>query len=163
MSNLAKYRAVALLPVLLMCGYVGVVFYKGRLDDSRPEVFPFFNWSLFSSSGSLRAENAVLVRSIDGRTLPSPRLYYDMKETFVHAKLRDVNFAKAVQSLGQALHAHNEESVARMRSVIEQRYMADVSSAKYDVVLLTYDPIRRLRTGEIKKIAVLASYTKTRP
>lgn len=110
----------------------------------------------------MRNEDAVLVRSVDGRTLPSPRLYYDMKDTFIHAKLRDVNFAKVVQALGQALHAHNEELAGRMRSMVEQRYMADVNTAEYDIVLLTYDPIRRLRTGEIENIAVLASYTKTK-
>ncbi len=160
MNNLARYKLIGLLPALLVCVYAGVVFLRGRLDDSRPELFPFFNWSLFSSSGSLRNEDAILVRSINGHTLPSPRLYYDMKETFIHAKLRDVNFAKVVQALGQALHAHNQELAGRMQSLIDQRYMADVHSAEYDVVLLTYDPIRRLRTGEIENITILASHTK---
>jgi hypothetical protein len=82
-------------------------------------------------------------------------------QTFIHARQRDVNLSKAVRTLVDALLAGDKEEVGRARGLIEQRYMADVSTAEYDIVDLTYDPIQRLRTGEIKGIVVLATYDKT--
>lgn len=159
MVSFAKYRVSRYFAPLLVCSYVTVAVFTTHVNGG--EVFPFFNWSLFSYSANLRTNYALRLLSINGHSLPSPRLYFDMKETFVHARQRDVNLSKAVRTLVDALLAGDKEEVGRARGLIEQRYMADVSSAEYDIVDLTYDPIQRLRTGEIKGIVVLATYDKT--
>jgi len=100
------------------------------------EIFPFSNWSLFSSISSLETVPALRLHSINGRTLPSPRLYFDMGETFVLARQRDVNCWKTVLALVFALRADDKEKVGRMRRLIEQRYMAEADSAEYDIAIL---------------------------
>ena len=124
------------------------------------ETFPFFNWSLFSHSSSVRTDVVVRLQSIDGRVLSSPRFYYDMKETFRLARNQDPNLFKIADRLNVALRANDEKAVDQLRRLIEQRYMAEVGSAEYDVVLLIYDPVHRLQSGEIKKAVILASFIK---
>lgn len=158
MDRFTKYRVSRLFAPLLVCVYIMMVAVEHKSKSN--EIFPFFNWSLFSSISSLKTVPALRLHSINGRTLPSPRLYFDMGETFVLARQRDVNCWKTVLALVDALRADDKEKVGRMRRLIEQRYMAEAGQAEYDVVMLTYEPIHRLRTGEIEDIAVLASYTK---
>lgn len=139
--------------------YVLVAFYGARLD-SRPEIFPFFNWSLFSSSSGDRNEYALLVRSIDGQALAKPQLFYDMKDAFIHARQRDINVSKVTQELGSALHQNKPQLAYEKRRMIEDRFMADAREVEYDLVMLHFDPIERLETGKIQDQHVVASYRK---
>lgn len=159
MTSFAKYKVARLFPLFMTGFYILVAFYGARLD-SRPELFPFFNWSLFSSSSADRNEYALLVRNVDGRLLSQPRLYYDMKDTFMHARQRDINVSKVVQELGSALHQKKPELADEKRRMIERRFMADAQRVQYDLVMLTFDPIERLETGKIRKERVVASYRK---
>lgn len=158
-TSFARYKAIRLFPLLLTGGYLFVALFISRLD-TRPELFPFFNWSLFSVSSSQRAQYALRVRSVDGKALAQPSLYYDMAETFVHARQRDINVSKVVQDLGQAVRLKRLRTEDEKRRMIEQRFMADVDAAEYDLVLLHFNPIDRLRTGAIEREQVVASYRK---
>jgi len=160
MTSFAKYKVARLFPLFIAGFYILVAFYSARLD-SRPELFPFFNWSLFSSSSGDRNEYALLVRSVDDKPLAQPRLYYDMKETFMHARQRDINVSKVVQELGSALHQKKPGLADEKRRMIEQRFMADAPRVQYDLVMLSFDPIERLKTGKIQKERVVASYRKS--
>jgi hypothetical protein len=153
-TDLQKYRVRRYAGPLLIAVYVAIVFYTGRLD-TRPERFPFFNWSLFSFT-----DVVLQVRSVNGRPFPVPQLYYQMMDTFAHARSKDVNLWKTEWTLVSALRRHDQPMIVQMRQIIEHRYMAEVSSADYDIVQLTYDPIRRLRLGEIQRSIVLASFSK---
>jgi hypothetical protein len=159
MTSFARYRAFRLFPLLMVGFYILVTFYGARLD-SRPEIFPFFNWSLFSSSSGERNEYALLIRGVEGQSLAKPQLFYDMKGTFMHARQRDVNVSKVVQELGSALHQNKPQLAYEKRRMIEERFMADVQDVQYDLVMLTFDPIERLDTGKIKNERVVASYRK---
>jgi hypothetical protein len=159
MTSFARYKAVRLFPLLLTGGYFFVTIFISRLD-SRPELFPFFNWSLFSFSSSESAQYALRVRSVDGQMLAQPRLYYDMTGTFAHARQRNINVSKVVQGLGDAVGQKKPQAADEMRRMIERRFMADVHAAEYDLVLLHFNPIDRLRTGAIKSERVVASYRK---
>lgn len=159
MTSFATYRAFRLLPLLLTGGYCFVALFISRLD-SRPELFPFFNWSLFSVSSAERAQYALRIHSVDGKVLEEPRLYYDMTGTFAHARQRDINVSKVVHDLGQAVRLKKQNTENEKRRMIERRFMADVRVAEYDLVLLYFNPIDRLRTGAITRERVVASYRK---
>src|SRR5438477_2752554 len=103
----------------------------------RDELFPFFNWSLFSDTSSERIVHVIRVDSVDERVLPSPRFYFDMTETFARAKQRDSIVSKTVARLVEAIHNDDKQAISRIREVIEDRYMAEVKSAEYDIVQLT--------------------------
>lgn len=159
MTSFTTYKLFRLLPLLLTGGYCFVALFVSRLD-SRPELFPFFNWSLFSVSSAERAQYALRVHSVDGKPLKEPRLYYDMTGTFAHARQRDINVSKVVQALGHAVGQKKPQVADNQRRMIEQRFMADVHAAEYDLVLLHFNPIDRLRTGAIESERVVASYRK---
>jgi len=159
MTSFAKYKAVRLFPLLVVGFYVFIAFYGARLD-SRPEIFPFFNWSLFSSSSGDRNEYALRVRSIDGQALAKAQLFYDMKDTFTHARQRDINVSKVTQELGSALHQNKPQLAYEKRRMIEERFMSDAHEVEYDLVMLHFDPIERLETGKIQDERVVASYRK---
>ena len=159
MTSFAKYKAVRLFPLLVVGFYVFIAFYGARLD-SRPEIFPFFNWSLFSSSSGDRNEYALRVRSIDGQALAKAQLFYDMKDTFTHARQRDINVSKVTQELGSALHQNKPQLAYEKRRMIEERFMSDAHEVQYDLVMLHFDPIERLQTGKIRDERVVASYRK---
>src|SRR5690349_19153873 len=118
MTSFAKYRVFRLFPLLMVGFYILVAFYGARLD-SRPEIFPFFNWSLFSSSAGERNEYALLIRSVEGQSLTKPQLFYEMKDTFTHARQRDINVSKVVQELGSALHQNKADLAEEKRRMIE--------------------------------------------
>jgi hypothetical protein len=84
-----------------------------------------------------------------------------MGETFRYAKQRDSTFVKTISKLTAAIAASDQEAISLLRRLIEVRYMAEIKSAQYDVILLIYDPIKRLRTGQIKETVVLATYEKS--
>mgnify|MGYP000878748295 FL=1 len=159
MTSFARYRVFRLFPLLVVGFYILVAFYGARFD-SRPEIFPFFNWSLFSSSSGDRNEYALLVRSVDGQPLAKPQLFYDMKDTFLHARQRDINVSKVTQELGSALHQNKPQLAYEKRRMIEDRFMADAHEVEYDLVMLHFDPIERLQTGKIQDERVVASYRK---
>jgi hypothetical protein len=124
------------------------------------ELFPFFNWSLFSTTSNENTNVTIRLESVNDKPLPSPRWYYDMGETFISARERDSILAKTIGRLAAAIYANDKETISKMRRLIEDRYMVEVKTAQYDVIRLTYDPIKRLRNGDIKETVVVATYKK---
>jgi hypothetical protein len=144
----------------LFVGIYFVVVIVGMGAFHQPELFPFFNWSLFSNSYSERSDAVIRLDSINGKSLPSSRLYYEMSDIFRYAKDRDSFVSKVVTRLANAIRAGDEPTISELRKLIEGRFMAEIKSAEYDVVELTYDPIERLRKGKVKDAVVLATYEK---
>jgi hypothetical protein len=164
MIHIKRYPAYRFLALALVTFYASVVILV-RIHDHfhhqwTEELFPFFNWSLFSISASERSVSTLRLDSVNEKPLLSSRLYYDMDETFAYAKQRDSTVWKATENLADAIKRDDTGMISQMRKVIEERYMAEIKSAEYDVVQLTYDPIKRLQTGEIKDTVVLGTFRK---
>lgn len=49
------------------------------------ELFPFFNWSLFSKAMNPKSDVVVTVTALNGQALRQPRSFYDMGEVFAAA------------------------------------------------------------------------------
>jgi len=158
LTGYTRYRVSTYFAACLIVGYLTIALHY-RNDEQ----FPFFNWSLFSYSPNPRSDVAIVIRTVDGKTLPKPRLFIDMPDTFLQARLRNVNVWKTEWNLVDAIHAGDTKKANEYRQVIEQDYMADVKSVGYEIALITYSPIRRLRTGVIDKMDVVASYEKSAP
>jgi hypothetical protein len=157
-SRLNGYRVSRAFVPLLLGTYLVIVFAGMRMGEA--EIFPFFKWSLFSASGSLRQYTTLRIDAVDGRALTRPRYYFEMPDTFAAAREHDVSVAKAVAGLARALYAHDRAAESRARTLVEQLYLSDVGAVRYDVVVLTYDPITRWRTGAVRSVHVLATYEK---
>jgi hypothetical protein len=159
MNSLTQYKISQLVGITMVSLYACIALFTSRMD-TRPETFPFFDWSLFSISTTPRTDVVVRIRSINEQLLPTPRFYYNMPDIFIHAKQRDINAWKTLQALRGALRDNNEERAEQLRHFFEQRYLVEAHDAEYDVVLLMYDPVARLRTGAIQNMTILASYKK---
>ncbi len=149
-----RYLGAGLVSAYLVVMAIGMVAYRGS------EIFPFFNWSLFSYSSNERIVVVVGFDKINDKALPLTRLYYDLTDTFSFARARDIAVDKTIARLARAIRDNDAQMISSMRKLLEERYMAEIKSADYRVLELTHDPIKRLRTGEIKKTVVLAAFQK---
>ncbi len=78
----------------------------------------------------------------------------------MHARRQDPNLFKIADRLMIAIRENDSAVVSNLRGLIERRYMAEASTAKYDLSVLIYNPVDRLQTGAVKRIMVLATYEK---
>jgi len=127
------------------------------------EFFPFFNWSLFSYSSDQRSDITLQVTEIDGVPITPPRLFYDMKDRFAAARNKDPRLMKLLDRWSYAIWTNDAATADHLRAVVEKNFMQEAQAANYDIVLLTYNPVRRLRTGEIERLQVIGSFEKERP
>jgi hypothetical protein len=161
MKRSSTYRRYKCLPLLLIGVYLGIVAVA-RANHS-DEIFPFFNWSLFSTVTNEVSISVIRFDSVNEQPLSPPRLYYDMGDTFAYAKQRDPTVWKTIEALADAIQRSDNETVLRTRKLLEDRHMAEIRSADYEIVRLTYDPVKRLQSGETKSAVVLATYRKAPP
>ena len=148
-----RYLGPCLLSAYFAVMLVGMAVYRGS------EIFPFFNWSLFSYSSNERTVVVVGFNKINDTALPAS-LYYELTDTFSFARAKDIAVDKTIARLGRAIHDNDAATIAAMRKLLEDRYMAEVKSAEYSVIEQTHDPIKRLRTGEVKQSVVLGTFKK---
>ncbi|QEX15947.1 hypothetical protein FRZ44_12370 [Hypericibacter terrae] len=146
---------------------IGVLAYTVLAIALKPagaiEFFPFFNWSLFSESSDHRGDVTLRMTEIDGAPVAPPRFFYDMKDVFTAARDKDPRLMKLLDRWFYALRQNDRETADRLRAVVEKTFMSEVSAADYELVLAVYNPVRRLRTGDIEKIQVIGSFAKGQP
>lgn len=155
--SIKRYYLRQTLGPILMLAYI-IVAILGK-PASTAELFPFFNWSLFSTSSNPRADIVVIVRSIDGKALPEEQYFYALTDVFETARSRDSRFAKALDRLAHA--KVNSTSVEHdLRKSIERNFMREASHMEYDLTQIIFDPIDRLATGKVISKMKIATYEK---
>lgn len=147
-------------PYLLVCGYAAMAVLV-KPPGNLPELFPFFSWSLFSTSSDHRTDVTLRVRSVDGRPLAEPTLFYHLKDTFAAARDKDPRLMKLLDRLAVAIRSADTRTADHLREVVELTFMREVAAIDYDLVLVSYNPIERLRSGAIDSVQVVASFKKT--
>lgn len=141
-----------------------LLFYAAFALQAKPagdrEIYPFFNWSLFSRATPFGADVTLRVLSIDGTPMERPQLLYQMAEHLEVARKQDGLAFKIIGQFSQAVARGELERAERLRGVIENRILGDAENIEYELVLIRFDPIARYRTGEIESVKVLGSYAK---
>ena len=158
MERESTYRWRRLLPPIFVASYLAGLVVLDR--GTNAEFFPFFNWSLFPQTAAQRSDWALMIRSVDGQTLDPPRLYYELKETFTAANSGDSTLMKLVRRLGGAVRRGDEASIDDLRRIVEDTFMHEARTVEYELVIVHYDPIVRLRTGALDQVDVVQSFTK---
>ena len=128
--------------------------------QGRAEFYPFFTWNLFSRSSQMRADSVILIKEIDGERLEKPTLFFDMGERFQAARSKDIRLGKLLDNLVRAKRVNNFELSARLLDVIKSTFMADAKYVKFDVAIITYNPINRYQSGEIVDVKLVQSDEK---
>lgn len=124
------------------------------------ELYPFFNWSLFSSASNPKYDTILVVHSINGQKLSLPTSFYELPDRFGAARSRDSRLAKALDRLAVADVWGDKDTEQRVRGTIESTFLREAAQADYDVAIIRYDPIARLKTGTIEHERIVKSYRK---
>lgn len=140
--------------------YVFLANAVGPLGKNRFEVFPFFNWSLFThATAAVKHDYAIFIETIDGRPLPRPTLIYSLKSKF--KAVRDgISLRKATLTLAFAILEKNNKKTQRVRATIERSYLRGPKRFSYSVRHVTYRPLERYRTGKVTPLEILANFEK---
>lgn len=157
-SELANYRTRSALSQTGVLLYV--IIALTAVPAGSLELYPFFKWSLFSAAQNPKADNVLVVGSLNGVPLDSPTLFYDLGDRFSAAKRRDSRLAKTVDRLAYAVAHNNKKMEGRIRNVIETYWLRDVDHIEYDIRQIRYDPIKYYNDGEIISSRTIAQYRK---
>jgi hypothetical protein len=159
MTDLGSYRLRALTFPLIAMGYLMVALQPVPYEEGG-EVFPFFNWSLFSYASPEVSDAVALIHSVNDQELETPQSLYDLPEFFNTAARHDVRFAKVVERYALAKVKGETENAQAARALMEDHYMKDAHDVEYSIGVLTYDPIKRYRTREVISVHELGRFVK---
>ena len=138
--------------------YYAVFAFFGGIFSSKYEVFPIFNWSLFTYVSDVRNFCEIEVTSIDGVSVKPPTRFYDLPDEFAAARTRSATVFKLLQKTCRAQLAGQEDAFEAFREVLESSYLADREEVHYRLVIQTYNPIERWRDGSVIATELLGEY-----
>ena len=134
--------------IFLVIGYVVASLYGPRLG--RAEFYPFYNWDLFSYTHSMRHDVVVLIHSINGVALEKPTIYFYVPDRFVRTTGEEISLRKLLWDLWSRHREGNQSQVQKHLNIIRSKYFSEVRAAEYEIALIKYNPIERLKTGKIE-------------
>lgn len=158
--NLNKYHLKKLFIFIFFIVYT-VVGFIGNRYASRSEYFPIFSWSLFSAVKNPWESFELEILSIGGKEFPEPVNYFDLDGYFATSDDRSTAVTKATRRLLQMDWSDPIEA-ERNLSGFEQLYLSGRGVVVYQFVHLSYDPLVRIRSGEIIERTVLFRFSTER-
>jgi len=159
MSGIRSYRRRTVMLPLLVAGYVAIAI-QPLPRSLAPEIFPFFNWSLFSNSSPVSMDSVALIHSANGVSFNEPRSLFDLPEVFDTAARRDIRFAKVLDRFAISTMTGDTHDAELARALIEDHFMRGVSDVDYTIAILRYDAVERYRTGKATTHIELGRFTK---
>ncbi len=151
---MAAYRIWRAWVALFLAGYF--VLGLATLALPRQEVFPCYSWFLFALVPGRESQYAVRLQEVRGQKLAEPVLFQDA-DNFVDEP-HNVMVRDLVQQWGAAVENGRLDEQARLRRVMEKDYLP--TPCRYELVVLTYEPLTRWRTGRYD-VRSLEEYTVT--
>ncbi len=139
--------------LFLVIGYVFASLSGPRLG--RAEFYPFFHWGLFSYTHSIRSDVVVLVHSINGVSLKEPTIYYYIPNRFVRPSGEKIRLRKLLWGLWSAHRKGNQKRVEKLLNIIKSKYFSEVRTAEYEIAIIKYNPIERLKTGKFESRTII--------
>ena len=140
--------------------YLLVSNYAGVLAQNRAELFPVFNWSMFTSQSEYEVVNPMLfIDSINGQELAQPELAYELKDEFPKIGT-GVSLRKTAYSLVNAIRRDEPDNILRLRNVIEQQYLSGPAQLTYSVRNIKYRPLDRIKDGSYEILDTIAAYER---
>jgi len=151
------WRTMLVAALLILYPYLALFGpYKGRT-----EFYPFANWTLFPRAQNTASDVVLLVKSIDGRLLPTPTLFFDLDDRFAAARRKDVTLAKLLATFVRAETAGDTARRERLLHVVRTRYLTEAETVAFDIARIRFDPVERYRGGAIMKTEILHSSEAT--
>ncbi len=135
-----------------VCIFLSLYFIGGLLSVLAPrhEIFPVFSWFLFSITPNPDTKFALRLHEVAGKGLEQPR-YYEKAEGIVNEP-RSIKVYQMVQKLGKAEERDDRAEITRIRFMLEKNYV--LTPCRYDLLAVTYDPVKRWKTGLMQEETV---------
>lgn len=126
--------------------FLAAYFVGGLLTLLHPceEVFPVYSWFLFALVPQHQTLYAVVLHEAEGRPLSQPRAYPEA--IGIVRDPHNVVAYQLIQQLGTAVEKQDTAQVVKLRHLLETNYLP--ARSRYEVAKISYEPLRRWRTGE---------------
>src|SRR3989338_3047370 len=152
-KQLQKFIVIFLI-FYFIAGLSTEVLLPGREKD----IPMFFSWFLFDQTPNEKwsTEYAARILEFDGKIFNPPILFneaYGIIDKPNSSKMRDL-IRRLVSSTAMGALRESEQ----LRRLLEQIYLP--APIRYELVILSYDTIRRFQTGEFADIKKLGEFTK---
>ena len=154
------YRDRTVIFATMALAYVFLANSLGSLGKNRFEIFPFFNWSLFTNATKeTRYEYAIYIEKLNGRSLPSPTLVYRLKGKF-RAIGDGISLRKATLNLAFATVATDAEKAHKVSTMTERTYPPRPAPLTSRSRPVTYKPPERPRPATPSPVEILGRFEK---
>ena len=155
-------RLVVAIPLLLM-GYTTVALsypWLGRelAPRASDELFPFFDWSLFSSPRVVGGRYAVRITAVQppgayGETL----LGRTLDDTDSFGVQNNIRFHKTARALARAQRRGDDVEVEELRLMLSN-FLRPYGITEFELLRYTYDPLACYDAGEITAETVVGRF-----
>ena len=156
MALLDRRRAQTAVDVVLMS--LGVAFCVGMAAgvlSEDGEFFPLASYSLFSIVPNTKAEYGVRIHDYGDRRLDPPLVFQQASELGIEGS--SINAFYLVQRIGTACTRGRTAAANYWRHLFEKDFFHD--AARYEIVLLRYDPLERWANGQVRAMSSVAFFT----
>ncbi|MEM7331236.1 MAG: hypothetical protein AAF490_04020 [Chloroflexota bacterium] len=147
------YRSAQWTVVLIIVIYTAVSYTTTRFRGS--ELFPFFNWSLFTKVPNEKHDFGLRLLTVDGEPLSEP-IYFEEADAWFDEAHSIVAY-QAIQQFGSAVREADETTIEEIRPFVESTYLEN-QTVRYELVRRTYLPISRVQTGAFVNEEVLGQF-----
>jgi hypothetical protein len=153
----SSYKSLKKIILLVLLFYFSAglsteIFMNGKEKDFPP----FFSWFLFERvpNEKYSTKYVVNITQIGGEQFNPPVLYGDAKGIVnepASPKARDL-----IRFIGLNLNRGSTNESEKLRKYLERVYLP--RSTKYEILLITYNPLTYFKTGKIEKSRKLGEY-----
>jgi hypothetical protein len=151
-------RLIAAVCVLLLV-HSGVVLWLARSRDES-EVFPLFKWDLFSAAPLPDSRDfTIRLVEVNGVVLDEPVYFSEAREYVSTARNQDAPIV--FNGLGKALEDDALLRQAASLELVNGRFLAELSSARYEVVRRHYNVLERIECDCFDDVVVLGEFAKS--
>lgn len=128
------------------------------LDGREKDYLPFFSWFLFSHTPDEKStQYTIRIIEFDGKTFNPPVFLnqaYGIVDQPNSPKLREL-----IRKLSASTLSGSTRESEQLRMLLEQIYLPE-GPIRYELVMVTYNPIRRFEMGELESVRQLGEFTK---
>lgn len=146
-------RTIILFPLFLLV-YTLVATVDKETTKGK-EIFPFFQWSLFTYIPSPAYANELWVIGFDGEDLPQPTFIFELKDQYRVAAHNSPTVFKLLDRIALAQQDGDNKTFARLITLLEENYLKDKSGTEYMIVGVVFEPIKRWKSNEIDRFRVI--------
>jgi len=151
---------MGLASVAFIAVYAGAILWRGPFNGDL--LFPFHRWELFSQvPPATNRTYSIRLLEVDGKVLDPPR-YFDEAHGYVDQPNSPVA-SQLMSDLGSALRRGDLDRSVKAKIQLESRFMQGRRTARYEVVLRTFDILERFECDCFTSEEVVGTLEKSPP